>query len=129
MAASEWVILDTSALAAFLGNEAGGRTVAAYHHKLAIPFMTLTELVYLVSRRQGEEEAVAQYAMIRKWGRPILWPDEPTLLTAARLKAQYGLGVADAYIAAFARTYGAPLLTKDRDCERVRGEVALLPLT
>lgn len=66
--------------------------------------------------------------MIRKWGRPILWPDEPTLLTAARLKAQYRLGLADAYIAAFAKVHQAPLLTKDVDYERLRGEVSLLPL-
>ncbi len=126
MAAPEWVILDTSALAAFLGNEPGGRAVAVYHHKLAIPFITLTELVYLVSKRQGEEEAVAQYTMIRKWGRPILWPDEPILLTAARFNAQYRLGLADAYIAAFAKVHEAPLLTKDADYERLRGEVTLL---
>lgn len=125
---ADWIILDTSALVAFLAQEAGAKTVAAHRAQLAIPFIVLTELTYLVWHRRGEEEAVAQYTLVTKWGRPILWPDERVLLTAARLKAQYALGLADSYIAAFAKVYQAPLLTGDRDYQPLAGEIALLPL-
>lgn len=125
----DWVILDTSALAIFLADEAGARTVASYHHRLAIPFVTLTELTYLVWQRQGEEEAIARYTLVTKWNRPILWPEERIVLTAVRFKAQYSLGIADSYIAAFAKIYEAPLLTRDRDYDRLKAELALIPLT
>ena len=126
---SDWIILDTSALAAYLAYEGGARTVITYRHRLAIPFITLTELTYLVWQRRGEEEAVAQYTLVTKWNRPILWPDEMILMTAARFKAQYALGLADSYIAAFAKIYNAPLLTKDRDYQHLRGEISLILLS
>jgi len=125
-AESEWVILDTSALVAFLAGETGAKAVATYRHRLAIPFMALTELAYLVWQRLGEEAAVTQYTLVTKWDRPILWPDETILLLAARLKAQYHLGLADSYIAAFAKRYNAPLLTNDRDYGPLAGEITLL---
>ncbi len=123
-----WIILDTSALVAFFANEPGAHTVSRHRSTLAIPFIVLTEFMYLIWKRQGEEEAVARYTLVTEWNRPILWPDETILLTAARFKAQYALGVADSYIAAFAKIYRCPLLTNDRDYQRLHGELALTPL-
>ena len=125
---SDWVILDTSALLLFFTNEQGAQTVATHRHRLAIPFITLTEFMYLIWRRYGEEEALARYALVTEWNRPILWPDEKILLTAARFKTQYTLGLADSYIAAFAKIHGCPLLTKDRDYQRLQKEVSLISL-
>lgn len=124
-----WVIADTSALIAYLADEPGAKTVAGYHSRLAIPFMALTELTYLAWQRQGEEAAIGRYTLVTKWGRPILWPDEAVSLTAARFKAQYALGVADSYIAAFAKIHAAPLLTKDPDYDRLKPEIALIALS
>lgn len=123
-----WVILDTSALVAFFANEPGAQTVAAHRSRLAIPFVTLTEFLYLLWKRRGEEEAVARYTLVTEWGRPVLWPDETILLTAARFKAQYALGLADSYIAAFAKIHACPLLTKDKDYQHLGGELSLISL-
>jgi len=127
-AEAEWVILDTSALVAHFSSEPGCEVVAKYRHRLAIPFVTLTEFVYLIWKRQGEEEAVSRYTLVKKWDRPLLWPDEPVLLTASRLKARYALGLADSYIAAFAKIHQAPLLAKDLDYQRLKEEISIIPL-
>lgn len=124
----DWIILDTSALVAFFANEPAARLVATHRSRLAIPFISLTELLYLLWKRQGEEEALAHYTLVTEWGRPILWPDEPVLLTAARFKVQYGLGLADSYIAAFAKIHSSPLLTQDRDYQRLKDEIRLIDL-
>lgn len=125
---ADWIILDSSALIAFLAKEPRAQAVTSYRSRLAIPFIALTELMYFVWRRLGEEEAVAHCTLVTEWNRPILWPDEKILITAARFKAQYSLGLADSFIAAFSRVYQAPLLTKDRDYRRLRGEVTLIEL-
>lgn len=122
----EWVILDTSVLVAFFTDEAGAKLVAVHRARLAIPFVTLTEMVYILWRRFGEEAAMAQYTLVTKWGRPLLWPDETILLLAARLRTQYHLGLADSYIAAFAKHHGAPLLTNDRDYRQLGAELTLI---
>ncbi len=125
----DWVVADSSAILAYLANEPEAKTVADYRSRLAIPFIALTELTYLTWQRQGEEAAVGRYTLVTKWGRPILWPDEAVVLTAARFKAQYTLGIADSYIAAFARIHAAPLLTKDPDYQRLKQEITLIALS
>jgi predicted nucleic acid-binding protein len=55
-----------------------------------------------------------------------LWHmDEPTLLTAARFKAEHKLSLADALIAAFGRTQDAILLHKDPEFESLVEHVGL----
>lgn len=125
---ADWVILDSSALIAFFANEPGADAVQSYRQRLAIPFVTLTELVYRIWQRHGEKAAMAHYAMVTEWNQPIFWPNETIVVTAAGLKAQYHLGLADSYIAAFAKVHQAPLLTKDRDYLRLKGEIEIIPL-
>lgn len=56
----------------------------------------------------------------------ILWQmDEPTLLTAGRLKANHRVSLADALIAAFTFQHDAILIHKDPEYEAVAGEVSL----
>ena len=125
---SDWIILDTSALLLLFTNEPGAQTVAAHRDRLAIPFISLTEFMYLIWRRHGEDEAVARYTLVTEWKRPILWPDERILLIASRFKDQYNLRLADSYIVAFAKIYESPLLTKNRDYQRLQKEVSLISL-
>jgi predicted nucleic acid-binding protein len=51
--------------------------------------------------------------------------DEPTLLTAARLKAVHRISLANAIIAAFAIRQNALLLHKDPEFESLSGQVLL----
>jgi len=46
------VVLDTSALIAYLTNEPEAEHVAGLKSKAALPFMALTELYYLVTGRK-----------------------------------------------------------------------------
>jgi predicted nucleic acid-binding protein len=56
----------------------------------------------------------------------ILWTmDEPILLTAARLKAEHHVSLADAVVAAFAIRNNAVLIHKDPEFEALAG---LLPM-
>jgi predicted nucleic acid-binding protein len=56
----------------------------------------------------------------------ILWEiDEPTLLTASRLKASHQLSLADALIAAFAQRQSATLVHKDPEFEVLVGQMDL----
>ncbi len=57
-------------------------------------------------------------ALLKRSGATILWDlDEPTLLTAADLRAHHTLSLAYPLIAACARRYGAVLLHKDPEFE------------
>lgn len=80
-------------------------------------------------RGRGRGERLVErpcYALIKKLPTTILWHiDEPTLLTAARLKAANALSFADAIIAAFAIRENAILLHKDPESECLTEDVRL----
>jgi predicted nucleic acid-binding protein len=91
-----------------------------------LPWLALLECSYITHQEQGEAEADLRYAMVKQLPLTILWTmDEPTLLTAARLKATYHLSLADAIIAAFAVQQNAVLLHKDPEFEALAGQVLL----
>lgn len=128
-------ILDTSAVLAFFGDEPGADKVERLLrgardgrcHMLACS-ITLMEIFYTAMREGGEDEAIKLLALVKAW--PIEWvdPDEKALLQAGRLKAAYRLSVADALIAAVAKTRDAILVHKDPELETLRGNVKLLGL-
>ena len=63
---------------------------------------------------------------MKKWDLPILYPDESIILSAARIKAVYGLGIVDSYVAAFALKENSQLVTKDKDFEVLKKEINIL---
>lgn len=121
-------VLDTSAIIAYLADEAGAARVQILKPKAAIPFMAYSELYYLVWQRQGKPQADTLYGLVKSWEIPLLLPNERTLLTAGRLKATYKLGIADSYIAAFALLHKVPLVTKDPDYQALGSELELVKL-
>lgn len=128
-------VLDTSAVLAFFGDEPGADKVERLLrgardgrcYMLACS-ITLMEIFYTAMREKGEDEAVRLLALVKAW--PIEWvdPDEKVLLQAGRLKAAYRLSVADALVAAVAKTRDAILVHKDPELETLRGNVKLLGL-
>ena len=90
--------------------------------------MSLMELYYITLREQGEDEAIRLVALVKSW--PVVWiyPDEKTLLQAAKLKASYRLSVTDALIAAVAKLHHATLVHKDPEFEAIASQVSLLSL-
>ena len=121
-------LLDTSALLTLIEDEAGADRVEQVLRQTEVwlPWLVLLECSYITRQEQGEAEADLRYAMIKQLPLTILWTmDEPTLLTAARLKATYRLSLADAIIAAFAIQQNAILLHKDPKFEVLTGQVLL----
>src|SRR5882672_9194787 len=111
MAASESFsyIFDTSAIIAYLTNEAGAARVHSLKPRAAIPFMVYSELYYVLWQRKGKAEADTFYGLVKSWDLPLLAPNERIILTAGRLKAMHRLGIADSYIASFALLHKIPL--------------------
>ncbi len=109
-------LLDTSAILTLLEDEAGAQRIETLlrREEILLPFLALLETYYITLREQSEDVADKRYALLKQLPATILWDvDEPTLLTAGRLKASHRLSLADALIAAFAVRHRAVLVHKD----------------
>lgn len=122
-------VLDTSALIAYLAAESGAERVQTLRTASALPFIALTELYYTTWRRQDRELAEEIIQHVLTWKLPILFPDTRLSLTAGLLKARFGLGIADSFVAAFALDRQATLVTKDPDFNPLRPQLKLLQLS
>ena len=121
-------LLDTSALMTLLEGAAGADRVEQLlrTETVLLPFLSLLEVHYVSIQVQGEEEAIARYAMLQALQAAHLNEvDEPILLAAAHLKAHYSISLADALIAAFAELHDAILVHKDPEFEALAGQVRL----
>lgn len=119
-------VLDTSALFSLVEDEAGKERVAQILQKeeFILPFITLLEIHYITQQEQGLPEADRRYAVLKQSN--VLWSfDEPTLLTAARLKAENHISMADSMIAAIAIQNNAILVHKDPEYEGLIGELEI----
>jgi predicted nucleic acid-binding protein len=121
-------LLDTSALLTLIEDEAGADHVehVLTKEKVLLPWLVLLETYYVTQREQSQAEADRRYALIKQLPAQILWEmEEPTLLTAGRLKAMHRLSFADAIVAAFAIQHQAVLLDKDPEFEALSDSAAL----
>jgi predicted nucleic acid-binding protein len=124
-APSALYLFDTSALLTFIEDEPGSDRVEEVLKNAAIllPWPVLMEIYYITLQEKGRAEADRRYALIRQLRAEILWAmDEPILLTAARLKAEHHVSLADA---AFAIRNDAVLIHKDPEFDALAG---LLPM-
>jgi predicted nucleic acid-binding protein len=81
--------------------------------RLLISFITRMEILYCVWRVEGEESAREALRLIDSF--PIEWVscDGAILEKASQIKASGRISVADSWIAATARVFGATLIHKD----------------
>ena len=124
-------LLDTSAILALMEDEDGADRVEEILHEgdVLIPFPVLLETYYISLQERSEPVADQRYALLRHLSATEIWSiDEPTLLTAARLKAQFRVSFADALIAAFAVRSSAVLVHKDPELEVLADQVRQEPL-
>jgi ribonuclease VapC len=128
MAEAPRLLLDTSAVLAMRGDEAGAdrverllRSALAGRITVLLSFMTRMELLYRIAADEGQEAAASALRLLDAAG--VEWVScEPAILEeAARLKAGGGLSVADAWIAATAAVRDAVLVHKDREFARASG--------
>ena len=119
-------VLDTSALFSLIEEEAGKDRVASIirSEEFLLPFITLLEIHYITQQEQGLPEADRRYAVLKQSN--VLWSfDEPTLLTAARLKAENHISLADSMIAAVAIQKQAVLVHKDPEYECLENQLEM----
>lgn len=119
-------LLDTSAVMAYLEDEAGADRVEELlrRERTLLPFATVLEVHYTAIQERGA--AVAQERLAGLKALPCVWlhtVDEATLLAASRLKAAHRLSFADALVAGFAMSRNAILVHKDPEFEAVSAEV------
>jgi predicted nucleic acid-binding protein len=123
---SEGFVLDTSSILTLIEDEEGAERVdqVLRTERVWIPWIVLLEVNYITRQERGETEADRRYALMKQLPVTILWDmDEPTLLTAARIKASYHLSLANAVIAALAMQMNAALLHKDPEYEALAGQI------
>ncbi|MCX5831399.1 MAG: PIN domain-containing protein [Deltaproteobacteria bacterium] len=121
-------LLDTSALLTFIEDEEGSDRVETVLRLVGtlLPWPVLMETYYISLREAGRAEADRRYALIRQLPAAILWDmNEQILLTAARLKAEHHVSLADAIVAAYAIQNQAILIHQDPEFEALAG---LLPM-
>ena len=127
MAVRNLFVLDTSALLALRGDEPGADRVAKLLQqatrrqcRLLVSFMTRMEVLYLVWRDEGEQQAREALRLLDSLA--IEWITcEPRILEAsAYVKSQGGLSVADSWIAATAINREATLIHKDPELQKFK---------
>lgn len=95
-----------------------------------MPWPVILETYYVSIQETGQAEADRRLALMEQLDVEVLWDmDEPTLLTAARLKAEYRVFLADAMIVAYAIRREAVLMHKDPEFDVLKGllEMEALP--
>lgn len=113
-------VLDTSALLALRSNESGADRVEFLlqgarrdRRHLLVSFITRMELLYCIWRYEGEAASDEALRLVDSFNLEWISCEPDILQTAARVKVQGGLSVADSWIAATTIARGATLIHKD----------------
>ena len=125
-------ILDSFALLAYLGGEAGEERVKEVLHEAShgrdrtlMSLINLGEVAYITERERGLAKAQEVLAVIEELPIEILPVDQQTVLAAAHIKAGYPVAYADAFVIAAAQSHNGVVLTGDPEFEIVKGIVRI----
>ncbi len=127
---AEDILLDTSAIVAFLAAEDGAEDVekflrAAARSSLTVyaSFATVAELFAVTMKQEGRDRAEHYLSLVRAW--PMSWvqSDDELCVAAGMLKGRHRMSLADAFIAATALRHGAVLVHKDPEFEPLKAEL------
>lgn len=122
-------LLDASAILTLVEDESGAERVEQIIRQaedVYIPWVALMEVYYITQQERDQPEADRRYALIKHLLADVLWEmDEPTLLTAARLKATHSLSFADSIVAAYGMQLNATLIHKDPEFEALAEQLIL----
>ncbi|MCQ3938650.1 MAG: type II toxin-antitoxin system VapC family toxin [Chloroflexi bacterium] len=125
-------VFDTFAILAYFLAESGGGQVKELLRRaeigeisLAMSFINVGEVFYILSREQGRVKAHSILADLRSL--PIQFYDaaEERILAAAQLKAEYSISYADAFAASLAQELGALLVTGDPEFKAIKEKLSL----
>jgi predicted nucleic acid-binding protein len=119
-------VLDSFALLAYLGGEAGEARVKTVlvdaDRGLAEAYLTVInygETIYIVEREQGLNAARKAIAAVDQLPITVLPADRELTFAAAHVKANYPISYADAFAVAAAQVTAATLLTGDPEFHKV----------
>lgn len=127
------LLFDTHAFLAFFNREAGSETIKNYFDAVQrsdaqgfVATITLTELAYIYTRNAGADLARLRVMQIRGSNLNII-PLVPEIAIEAGLLKQPGISIADAIIAASARSVDAAVVTNDPHFSAMGVEVSGYP--
>ena len=122
----EVFILDTSTLLAYIEDEDGAEyaedlLIRAERNEITIyiPFVSLTEVMYITLQEKDENTAQARVDLIKSLSCIVEESSETLNFAAARLKAKNRISLADAYIAALCQERNGVLVHKDPEFEKL----------
>jgi len=125
-------VLDSFALLAYLGGEAGeGRVKGILHegsrgnNRTLMSLINLGEVVYITERERGLAKAQEVLAVIEQLPIEILPIDRQTVLAAAHIQAGYPVAHADAFAIAAAQAHYGVLVTGDTEFDVVKDIVQI----
>jgi predicted nucleic acid-binding protein len=120
-------ILDSYALLAYLGGEAGEGRVREILHEAALEesraflsLINLGEVAYITERERGLVKAQEVLAMVEQLPIEILPVERHTVLAAAHIKAVRPVAYADAFAIVAAQELEGALITGDPEFESVK---------
>lgn len=119
-------VLDSYALLALLGGEAGGERVREVLQRSSrgtdralLSLINLGEVVYISERERGLARAQEVLAMVEQLPIEIMPVERQTVLAAAHIKAHYPVAYADAFAIAAAQEHEGTLITGDPEFKAV----------
>lgn len=127
----ERYVLDSFALLALLGNEAGGTEVAEILRQaqrgaaVSMAWVNAGEVAYIVERRWGRERVYEVLAFLQATGTELVPVEQELALEAAHIKAGHALAYADAFAAALAEIREATLVTGDPELKPLEERLSI----
>jgi len=125
-------ILDSYAILAYLGKEAGGDRVReildqakSKLHQVFLSLISLGEIAYLIERHRGANAARETIAIIRQLPIEVVEINQEQVFAAAHIQANYPLSYADAFVVALAELLDATVITGDPEFENLPSVVSV----
>lgn len=119
-------IVDSYALMAYLGDEAGAEQVKALLRQaqgdeavIYLSLINLGEVAYIIERRYGSERLQEVLARLAQLPITITEVSHERVLAAAHVKAHHAVSYADAFAIALAQEKDAPVVTGDPEFKKV----------
>jgi len=125
-------VFDASAVLALFFDEPGAEKVEILLRKAAeadnpilIAAVNWCEVLYRMLRKRGREGLEAAKRFERTMPVEVAALDRELAELAARFKAQYALGLADAFAAALSKAKNADLVTSDQEFRALAKEITV----
>jgi ribonuclease VapC len=125
-------VFDTFAILAYFLAEPGGERIKELLKRaeigeisLAVSFINVGEMFYILSREQGRAKAQSVLEDLRSLSIRFYDATENRILAAARLKAEYPISYADAFAVSLAQELGTSLATGDPEFKTIKEKLSL----